>query len=412
LGKLAGVAQASSEAAPGDPAAQRRLRRALALLNVRYSTVDRSGRISGDAPLVRAVLTDQDVAALLAGHSVSAVRHGLGNTVYLEARATTSGGVVVAQRRTDATTVGNLAIRRLVVALLIAAAIAAAVAVLFATWLARPLRRTAEAAHALAAGRRDVTIAADGPAEVAEVADAVNGLSAALSVSEARQRDFLMSVSHDLRTPLTAIRGYAESLAEGVVAPDQSASVGAVLLDEARRLDRLVSDLLDLARLDAQDFRMEFADVDLAALVHDAGRVWSARCAGAGVPFAVHAPAGPIAVRTDAARLRQVLDGLLENALRVTPEGAPIVLAAGAGPAGAMVEVRDGGPGLTDSDLAVAFERSELYRRYQGVRKVGTGLGLAIVHRLVTRLGGRITGGHAPEGGARFTVHLPSGMGR
>ena len=109
-----------------------------------------------------------------------------------------------------------------------------------------------------------------------------------------------------------------------------------------------------------------------------------------------------------------MLDGLLENALRVTPDGAPIVLAVRAEPAPGgrplvIAEVRDGGPGLTEADLPVAFERSVLYQRYRGVRQVGTGLGLAIVAGLVARLGATIEAGHAIEGGARFTVRLPSG---
>ncbi|MGI8667088.1 MAG: sensor histidine kinase, partial [Jatrophihabitans sp.] len=107
-----------------------------------------------------------------------------------------------------------------------------------------------------------------------------------------------------------------------------------------------------------------------------------------------------------------VLDGLLENALRVTRSGMPILLAvrresAPDGRPVAVLEVRDGGPGLAEADLAVAFERSVLYERYRGVRQVGTGLGLAIVDGLVARLGGTVEAGHAPEGGARFTVRLP-----
>jgi two-component system sensor histidine kinase BaeS len=104
--------------------------------------------------------------------------------------------------------------------------------------------------------------------------------------------------------------------------------------------------------------------------------------------------------------VRQIVDGLCENALRVVPPGAALVLAAYPGQL-AVVEVRDGGPGFTDDDLAVAFERGALYQRYRGVRKVGSGLGLALAARLVRRLGGTIEAGHAPEGGARFTVGLP-----
>jgi two-component system sensor histidine kinase BaeS len=114
----------------------------------------------------------------------------------------------------------------------------------------------------------------------------------------------------------------------------------------------------------------------------------------------------PVQVRTDPGRVRQVLDGLLENALRVVPASAPVVLAVRPG---GVLEIRDGGPGFTDEDLAVAFERGALYQRYRGVRNVGSGLGLALAGRLVRRLGGTIEAGHAPEGGARFTVVLPTG---
>ncbi|GFJ90720.1 hypothetical protein Prum_043620 [Phytohabitans rumicis] len=117
---------------------------------------------------------------------------------------------------------------------------------------------------------------------------------------------------------------------------------------------------------------------------------------------------GQIPAFTDPGRIRQVVDGLLENALRILPSGAPLVLAAWAQPDAAVLEVRDGGPGLTDEDLAVAFERGALRQRYEGVRKVGSGLGLALAAGLVRRLGGTIEAGHAPEGGARFTVTLPS----
>ena len=183
------------------------------------------------------------------------------------------------------------------------------------------------------------------------------------------------------------------------------------MLAEAQRLDRLVADLLDLARLRAQDFRLDLTDVDLADLVRQAGQVWADRCAREGVELRVEAPAVPLVVRTDPTRVRQIIDGLAENALRVTPTGQPIVLAVAAAPAsgGVLLEVRDGGPGLTDDDLGVAFERSALYDRYRGVRRVGTGFGLALVHGLAARLGGTATAGRAPEGGARFSVHLPLG---
>jgi len=390
------------------PAAQQRMARTLAAIAVRYGYLERTGALVSESPLVRAALRPVQVAALRSGEPVSVSETTAGVGVYVEARPTDDGGaVVLVQRHGDADAAGALAIRRTVLAILIGVAVAVIVAVLVARRMARPLRRTAQAAREWAAGRRAVSVPADGPAEIAAVAEAFNALTAALDRSEARQREFLLSVSHDLRTPLTAIGGYAESLADGVVAPADAAAAGAVISAEADRLTRMVNDLLDLARMGADDFRIDQVEVDLTALAGQAAQVWGARCASAGVDFAVQAPDRPLAIRTDPVRLRQILDGLFDNALRVTPAGRPIVLAVRDEPGAVVVEVRDGGPGLTDADLAVAFDQAALYHRYRGVRPVGTGLGLAIAARLTARLGGTIAAGHAPEDGASFAVRLP-----
>jgi two-component system OmpR family sensor kinase len=407
LARLADVTQSVAENSRNLAMGQKKLQRALIGLQTRSGTIRPSGRVVSRAPLVIDAVSQADITAVLAGHEVSAVRSVDGTTVFVEGRPANNGGVVLVQRRADAVAPETRALRRTALALLIAGALAAAIGLLVAWRMARPLRRTAAAAHSLAQGNRDVTLRAVGPTEVVEVSDAINTLAAALRDSEGRQRQFLLSVSHDLRTPLTSITGYAESLAEGVVPPDEAAHVGGVMLGEARRLERLVGDLLDLARLDALDFRVEFAPVDLTALVTAAAGVWSTRCAAAGLAFRLEADPVAIWTTTDAARLRQVLDGLFDNALRITPAGAPIVLLARVEHDRAVVELRDGGPGLTDADLAVAFEQGALYERYRGVRQVGTGLGLAIVRGLVQRLGATIEAGHAAEGGARFTVRLP-----
>ncbi len=258
----------------------------------------------------------------------------------------------------------------------------------------------------MSTGDHAVRIKSEGPQEVDDLANALNELAAALALSEGRERDFLLSVSHELRTPLTTIKGYAEALADGVVGPDGAQRAGQTVLDEAERLDRLIADLLVLARLEAADLPLEVLPVDLTQLVVAAGEAWAVRTAAAGLLLRVQAPPYPVPVRTDPGRIRQVLDGLLENALRVVPSGAPVVLALSAQPDVATLEVRDGGPGFTDDDLAVAFERGALHQRYRGIRKVGSGLGLALAARLIRRLGGTIEAGHAPEGGARFTVRL------
>jgi len=190
-----------------------------------------------------------------------------------------------------------------------------------------------------------------------------------------------------------------------VIAPDGAPRAGKTVLTEAENLERLVGDLLALARLDAVDFPISVLPVDLVELMSDAARAWVSRCPTLRVEF----PTQAVTVPTDPGRLRQVVDGLLDNTVRVVPAGAPVVLAVrppdGAGLA--TVEIRDGGPGFSDADLALVFQRGAMSERYRGMRQVGSGLGLALAHGLVRRLGGTIEAGHAAEGGARFTVQLP-----
>jgi signal transduction histidine kinase len=356
---------------------------------------------------VGTALTEANAERALAGVPVSASVDVDGRTYVVEARPALNGAFALV-RRSDTGPLGNGLIRRnLGFALLAGIAVALVVGLVVGTLMARPLRRTAAAAHLLRGGRRDVRVPVRGPAEVAEVAGAVNDLADALARSEARQREFLLQVSHELRTPLTAVRGFAESLADGVVTGDDVAPAGATIVAEAARLDRLVGDLMELARLEADDFRLDPVPVDLAALAADAAPVWAARCADADVRFALQA-APTAVVRADPRRLRQVVDGLAENALRVTPRGAPLVVATGGDHTASWLQVRDGGPGFAPEDYPVVFERGVLHDRYRGRRPVGSGgVGLALVQGLVVRMGATVAAAPAPEGGACFTVTFP-----
>ena len=377
-----------------------------------------AGLVSGD---------QSDVSAAAQGRSVQGSRTIAGVRYLVDVEPVDGGGgVLLLQKASDARAVTRGVVWRFVLALLVGLLTAALLAGLLARRLTRPLAGAALAAQRLATGERDVRLAEDGPTEVTAVASSLNSLATSLATSEGRQREFLLSISHELRTPLTAIKGFAEALADRVSTGDAAVAAGRTIEAEANRLQRLVSDLLDLARLAADDFRLDLADVDLGELVREAGEVWSGRCSAVGVVFRLELPDELVTALTDATRLRQVLDGLAENALRVTPAGRPIVFAlalepggasgysgapgeprAAAGPARAVLAVRDGGPGLSAGDRAVAFERGVLYERYRGVRQVGTGLGLALAAGLVGRLGGTAEAAEAPEGGAAFLVRLP-----
>lgn len=331
-----------------------------------------------------------------------------GGSVLVELRPLTSGGTFVMAKRTSPFGVAGGFLWRMLLGLLVGLLVAAAAAWLLARRIAHPLRAAAGAAHRLASGERGMQVPVAGPREVAEVGESVNALAESLARSEGRQREFLMSVSHELRTPLTAIHGFGEALADGVATGPEARRAGQVVVAESTRLERLVGDLLELARVGGADFSVDLAPVDLGELAGAAAQVWAERARAVGVVFSRELPDQPLVVVTDAVRLRQVVDGLAENALRVTPAGAPLVLAVRPEPGYAVVEVRDGGPGLTEEDRAVAFERSALHDRYRGERRVGTGLGLALVKALVTGLGGEVSVGDAPaEGGTTFAVRLP-----
>ncbi|MFJ6479428.1 histidine kinase dimerization/phospho-acceptor domain-containing protein [Streptomyces sp. NPDC091682] len=376
---------------------------------VQLAVIAPDGTVSGTAgPAV----DRRSKSALLAGDPVSTTGILGGQEVLLVGQpGVRGGGAVVLTEPYAVVTENTSRIRRNVIVPLVVGMLGAALAgVLLARRIARPLVTAAQIAHRLADGERGVPAPVDGPRETADIGRALNVLDGALAHSENRQRDFLLSVSHDLRTPLTALQGYAEALADGLIEPERVPEVGSILAEETRRLDRLLGDLLDLARLEADDFRLDVAPADLRTLVSEAAAFWTGLCARHGVDLRLERPEGPVVVATDAFRVRQLIDGLVQNALRVTPEGAPLVLAVrpATSDGGAELQVRDGGPGLTDDDVRIAFEHGALHERYRGTRPVGSGLGLAIAHRLTGRLGAGIrVEGHGPEGGACFTVTLP-----
>ncbi len=407
--ELAAHAQLLSRLPGATNLASLRERVRLAPGDTRVAVVAADGRISGPAA---ALVSAADVATLLAGYPVSKVEGRRGKTVIIEGRPTGTGTgtgtaiVLVRSLGTLETTTTETA-RRVLLALAIGVVVAIIAGTLLARWLTKPLVAIAETAKRMAAGERGLTVEAHKPAEVAAVANALAALDRALSTSEGRQREFLLSISHELRTPLTAVRGYGEAMVDGLIHERDIAGVGATLVTETERLDRFVADLLELARLEADDFAIERQHVEIGRLLDQAVDAWRGRARTLDVALKALPPAAGLAVASDAQRVRQLIDGLVENALRVTPAGSTVSIAARKFGTSVVIEVRDGGPGLSPDDLAVAFERGALRARYRDIRPVGTGLGLSIAARLVSRLGGTIAAGNAPGGGAIFAVSLP-----
>jgi len=368
----------------------------------------------GSTTGVAAILEASELSDLLAGRPVSTDGVFEGESVVIEARPLRDGGALVLA--TDAAFIDAASAtlrRRVLLAITLGLVAALGGAWFVASRVGRPLTSTAEAARRLAAGERGITLARTGTSEVDDVAAALTALDQALSRSEGRQRDFLLSVSHELRTPLTAVRGYAEALADGVVPPDEVGDVATTMRAEADRMAGYVEDLLALARLQADDFSLHVGTVDVGEVLAATHRAWSDRAGRAGLALEAHAV--PVVLETDGERLRQVLDALLDNAVRVCSPGDRVVLEASATAAAVRIVVRDSGPGLTEDDARVAFVPGALHERYaapSGPREGGQGVGLALVHRLVGRLGGTVRVQTSPEGGAAFVIDLPRPPGQ
>lgn len=242
--------------------------------------------------------------------------------------------------------------------------------------------------------------------ELESLAQSINTMSDTLARAKGLERQFLLSVSHDLRTPLTSIRGFAEAIADGA-APDTTRAAE-VIASEARRLERLVQDLLDLARFDARHFDLHLRSIDLAEVVADTGEGFRPAAEELGLRLDIDVgPPGAITANADPDRLAQVVANLVENALKYARSTVRVAVAAW--PQGAVISVDDDGPGIAGEDLPRVFDRLFISSRYPA-RQVGTGLGLAIVAELVAAMGGsvRAESPTAAAGGTRVVVSLPT----
>jgi two-component system, OmpR family, sensor kinase len=222
-----------------------------------------------------------------------------------------------------------------------------------------------------------------------------------------RQRQFVADASHELRTPLTTIRGFAELYRQGAAgSPADAARLVRRIEDEAARMGLLVEDLLLLARLD-QERPLRLAPVELPVVVADAVEAARAVAADRPVTLEVHTDGVPLVVEGDDARLRQVVDNLVGNAMTHTPAGVAVTVRLLAEPDQGVIEVADQGPGLSAEQAERVFERFYRVDSARSRAAGGTGLGLAIVAALVAAHRGTVEVESTPGAGATFRVRLP-----
>ena len=287
---------------------------------------------------------------------------------------------------------------------------ALAVSVLIAVVLARsvyvPIRRVTNAAEEIARGNYEQQVPVDGPKEVKGLAMSFNQMSKQVKHSQQMLRDFVADVSHELRSPLTSIKGFAQAMVDGTAkGKEAQLKAATVIEDESKRMMRLVEELLEFSRLESGQVTMVKEPVDLKELLQQCYEIFSMHAEEKGIKLKTDIePLPPIIGDID--RLEQVFSNLLDNALKHTPAGGDVsIIARHTKPDFAEISITDTGPGIPAEQMRHVFER--FYRAEASAGKAGAGLGLAIARQIVLAHGGDIMAKSTLGKGTQFVVRLP-----
>ena len=336
-----------------------------------------------------------------ASRSYLAVAHPL----RLEGRGPPFGLLVVSKPRAELSDRLNTLVERLALAFLGGVLVAGALFAYLSRRLTQPLLTLSKAADQVAEGRYDVEIPSGGRGEIQHMADRFGQMAERLREANELERNFLMRVSHELRTPLTAIRGHVGALREGLADDPESRQESLdVIAAEAGRLERLVGDVLDLAKLDARRFTVREEEVDMGRVLERAYAAFGEEARRRGIDYRQLANGGAV-IYTDGDRVLQIISNLLANAFRWTPDGGRIELELEAANGDVSVAVADSGPGIGPE------EAERIFRPFWSRDGGGTGLGLAIANELANALGGRIEVDSIVGRGSRFELVLPARPG-
>ncbi len=284
--------------------------------------------------------------------------------------------------------------------------VSAIVARLLSDSILRRLEPLADASRSLASGDLSTRVPDLGDPELNDLVESFNEMAEELGASRVREREFLLGVGHDLRTPLTTIAGYAEALESGDVDDDEVRRIGSVLGVQSRQLSRLIEDITLLARLEQPEFDLRYEEVDLPAHVREVVEGFRRRSEELSVDLVIETDSSP-PVETDPDRVAQIAFNLVENALRFTPANGSVTVRVGPMEGSAVkLEVEDTGSGINAEDLPKIFDR-HFVAGQRHIRNEGTGLGLSIVEGLTERLGGSVAARSAKGEGTTITVVIP-----
>ncbi|MAU01668.1 MAG: two-component sensor histidine kinase [Anaerolineaceae bacterium] len=323
----------------------------------------------------------------------------VGQIIFAESRGR---GMMMAPPRNDFTERVN---RAIFLAALGATAVSLIIGVVLARSLTKPLQEITQATQAVAQGNLTQQVPVRSDDELGRLATSFNQMSADLAQSRDLRRQMTADIAHDLRTPLSLILGHAEALSDGVLPP--TPETFDVIHDEARRLNRLVEDLRLLSLAEAGELSLATRPVLPQSLLERAVVAHSPTAQQKQIELVLNAPPDLPEVIVDPDRMAQVLDNLVANALRYTPENGRIQLSARQNHAAVQLKVQDSGPGMDDAELAHVFDRFYRGDRSRQRHDGGSGLGLAIARSIVVAHNGRIWAESVPGQGAAFIIELP-----
>ena len=274
-------------------------------------------------------------------------------------------------------------------------------------WITFPLRRITKAAHSVAAGRYK-TISLEGPDEVKELASSFNRMTRRVQDSQQSQREFVANVSHELKTPLTSIQGFSQAILDGAVqTPEELRQAVTVIYTESNRMNRLVMDLLSLARLEAGTADLQSIPIHLNTLLQSIVEKFTPQARQANIQLRTNMDDLP-QITGDEDRLAQVFSNIIDNALKFTPDGGQVTLSTFVKEEMVWVKVADTGVGVPPEERERIFERLyQVDRSRPGGKGRGLGLGLAIARQIVLAHDGNISVEENQPQGSIFVVKLP-----
>lgn len=389
-----------------------------------YSVVvDRTGQITvymtadlmnnSDVEYDRQYIIDT-LSEVLQGQEIIKQKDGADGTVFTVAVPWMDNGVAVGAVfiQTAAQTVyaGFRSIAFKVAIAAVAALALSAVGVFFITrQMVKPLRVMARVAGEFAEGKFESRVPVSGSSETRELASAFNVMAGQLAALEQTRRDFVANVSHELRSPMTSMQGFLQGMLDGTIPPEEQGKYMQIVLDETRRLSRLVGSLLNLSRMENNETQLAYSDFDIHECVRRVIIAGMSQLDEKQMEVSLSFGDEPLYVHADAEQIEQVLINLVSNAVKYTPEGGHIAISTAQDKTCTRVTVSDDGPGVAPEDAPYIFDRFYKADKSHTVGK-GTGLGLAISKRIMEKHGQTLR--LLPDGpGAAFEFTLENGHG-